>query len=168
EIERFRCKNSCGLMIAVIFANEESRQPREDDFRPCETNDSYEFFETLAVSPVGERIQDILRGSVFSAEKPDLADAKRRASLAGFDFSDVRHRRAVFTTVIVSAASAARTEYHRNSFVLIVDCARQIWRHCAFIIGVRNDNQNVHFVALVGSLYLLRFLRACCGCEDSG
>src|SRR5262249_13527714 len=123
--------------------------------RPCEPHDSDKLLEALAVAPVGERIQNILRSSVFSAEKPDFVYAELRARLPGFDFADVRHSRAMLATVIISAASAARAEYHCNSFVLIVDRARQIWRHRAFIVGVRDDHQDVHFVALVGSFYLL-------------
>src|SRR5438046_7072815 len=95
-------------MIAVVFSDENSRQPGDDHFRPSQPDDAHDFFETLSVAPIRQRIQNILRSGILSAEKPDFVDAQFRASLPRFTFADIRHRWAMFAPVIVSAAPPPR------------------------------------------------------------
>src|SRR5215475_9479464 len=103
-------------MVAVIFSDEDAGEPRDDDFRPGEADDADEFLQALAVAPVCEGIQDVLRSGVFPAEEPDFVYAELCAGLACFNFANVRHGGPVLASIVVSAASATRAE--DNSYIL--------------------------------------------------
>src|SRR5690349_21206424 len=113
-------------MVAVIFSGEDSREPGGDDFGPREARRSDRLFESLTVAPIRKRIQNILGSGVFAAEEPDFVDAELSASLARFDFADIRHGWAVLATVVISAAAAARAEDYGDGFVQVVDGAREV------------------------------------------
>ncbi len=153
-------------MVAVVFSNEDGWQPGNDDFWPRQPDDSHQFFQTLSVAPIRQRIQNILRSCIFPAEKPDFVDPQFRASLPCFNFAHIGHRRTVFAPVIISAASPARAKNHTNRFVQIVDGPRQIRRHPAFIIRMRHHHQNVHLVPLIRPFHRLRLLRNRARCSD--
>src|SRR5207249_4441173 len=59
----------------------------------------------------------------------------------------------VLAGVVISAAPAASRKHHSHALVLIVNGSRQIWRHAALIIRVRDHYQNVHFEPLVGTFH---------------
>src|SRR5260370_8895177 len=86
KVESFGGQDTARLMVAMIFANERTGQEGEDHLRAREPDDAYELLEHRAVSPVGERLQNILRGVVMSAHEPYVRDAHRIDAPPRFDF----------------------------------------------------------------------------------
>ncbi len=112
------------------------------------------------MSPVRQRIQDILRGGIFSIQKPDVFDTHPCAGLARLHLPDISQCGGMLSAVIVGAAVAVSAVNHCHTLVQIVDRPRQIRCHRALIIGVRHHHQDVRFETLVRSPHRARCLRS--------
>src|SRR6476646_9417058 len=99
--------------------------------------------------PIPQRVHYVLRSSVFPLQKPHVIDPQLGARRARFLLANIGQRRPMFPRVVIPAASAARGIYHRYSLVLVVNGARQVRCHTAFVIRMRNHYQNVRFKSLV-------------------
>ena len=144
----------------MVFANKSSRQESKDDFRASQSNEAHELFECNAMTPIGERLQDVLRSRILSIEKPDVCDAERRQGVARFDLPDVPERRGLLGASFIRAAAATRADNHRHTLVF-VQRARKIRCRGSFIVRMRHHEHEIHFVALVGRRQRGRLLRCC-------
>ena len=68
-------ENTSSLVIGMVFAGGEIREPRENDRRSRDANDSDQLVQTASMAAVLERGQNILTGCVVTIEKPDIRDA---------------------------------------------------------------------------------------------
>src|SRR5260370_17920381 len=80
------------------------------------------------MSPVGQRIQDILRSGVFAIEKPHVADAQFPASLAGFYLADVGQSGSVLSAIVISAAPPTCRKDHRTPLVRVLNGPPKVMR----------------------------------------
>src|SRR5262249_17978614 len=88
--------------------------------------------------------------SVLAVEKPDMIDSKLRACGAGFHFADVGKGSGVLPKGFVGAIATTSSKYNGDSLVQIVDGPGEVWSDCAFVIGMRDNDENVGFKAVVG------------------
>src|ERR1700741_134031 len=65
HFERFDRNDAGGLMVPVIFSDEEARHPGEDHGWASEAHDTHNLLEDRAVAPVGEGLKDILARRIF-------------------------------------------------------------------------------------------------------
>ena len=145
-------------MVAMVLADKRARHKSENDFRPRQTHQPHHLLQRFAMIPIRQRLQHILRGRIFSAEKPDVADAERRQRIARFDFAHSAERRGLFRPGFVRTAAPARTENHRDALVLI-ERSRHVRRYRRFIIRMRHHHQNIRLVTLIRLGLGLRLLR---------
>ncbi len=159
QIERFGCQHAGSLVVAVVFANKSSRKKCENRFRPREPHEPDQLLQRFAMIPVRQRLQYILRRRVLATEKPYVGDAQRRQCIPRFNLADRAERRRLFRSSFIRAAAAARAKHNCNS-LMFVECARKIRRGRALVVGMRHDQQNVHFVPLVRQRKRFGLLRA--------
>src|SRR5581483_5428465 len=94
----------------------------------------------------------------LAVEKPDVGDAERGASLAGFLFANLGEGGTAFAAVFVGAASAARAINHGHALVFVVNGANEVGSDGGFVIGMSDYNEDVGFEALVGRFHCSSFL----------
>src|SRR5262249_26216156 len=70
EIECFGRDHTGGLMIAMILADDERREPGEDNLGPSEADEADGPLERVAVTPGLERLEYILTRRVLAVEEP--------------------------------------------------------------------------------------------------
>ena len=149
EIESLSGENAGGLVIAVVFTDERAGKKGEDDFGAGEANEADEIFESAAVAPVGEGLQDVLRGGVLAAEKPDMSDAEGSAGATRFDFANVAEGGGLLGADFVGSAAAAGAVGDGDALAF-VNGAREVGSGGAFVIGMSDDEENIGFEARVG------------------
>jgi len=158
NVKSLRGQDTARLMVAMIFTDERAGQEGEDHLRAREPDDAYELLERGTVPPVGKRLQNILRGCVMSVQEPYVRDAQRIEGPSRFDFANLAKRRSLLRPGLVRAAASARAIDHSDAFVFI-GRPRQIRSDRAFIVRVRNNQQDVCLVALIRLGKNLRLLR---------
>src|SRR5262249_4684079 len=87
QIEGLGGDDARSLVVTVILADENSGKPGQYDVRPSDPNHANNVFQSLAVMPVGERLQHILAWSVAAAQKPDILHSHGTERVAQFHFS---------------------------------------------------------------------------------
>ena len=148
EVKSLRGQDTGGLMVAMIFTDERTRQKGEDHLRACEPDDAHELLERGAMPPVGERLQNVLRSRVLSPQEPHVRDAQRIEGSPRFDFTNRAKRRGLLRSGFVRAAASACAVDHANTFALI-DRPCQIRGSRAFIVRMRNNQKDVCLVPLI-------------------
>src|SRR5208282_2661666 len=159
QIESLYHKHPSGLVVPMVFTDEYARKMSEHHLRPRQSNQTHKALQVCSVSPVGQRIQQILRGGILAVQEPHQGDAQLRAGLACLNLPLIRERRSALPRIAVCAASATRAENNRNALVQVVDCPRQVRREKTFVVRMRHDHQNIRFVPLVRTTNDLRRLR---------
>ena len=72
QIERFRGDDSCRLMVTVILADYECRQPSQDYLGASQSNEAGGLLQRLTVVPAFERLEYILARGILSMEEPNV------------------------------------------------------------------------------------------------
>ncbi len=150
QIECLGCKHTGRLVISVILSGGEVGQEGEDDGRPRQSHDAHQLVKAGAVSPVLERVKDILADRIAASEEPHVRNSEIAHRLASFDFANVAHGHGLLGANFVDAAFAVGSEYHGNALVLVIYFARQVGFDQGFIIGMRDHKQDVGLEARIG------------------
>ena len=151
-----------GLVISVVFADEESRQPSDNHLRPREPHHANHFFESSPMVPRRQRLQYVLAGSVTSPEKPDIVDPKFRQRMTQFHLAHRSERRRPLRPHIVMTSFAVGHVDSSHAFVLIEKLS-QISRYSGFIVWMRDHQENICLQPIV---WLANWLRLGCLCDE--
>ena len=157
-------------MVVVVLAGHVVWQPRQDHLGLRQAHEADRFVQRRAVVPRFERAQDILAGSIWPVEKPDVHDSEIGAGPASFDLTLRAQRGGLLVPYGVSSAVAASPIDHRDAFVLVVNGLGQISADHRLVVRMRHDHQNVGFEALIrpGARRRLRNLRVVGGWLTAG
>ena len=138
-------------MVPMIFAGNTAWKPRKDDRRTSEPHDTDCLLEYGRAGPRSQREKNILAGGIAAIEKPDVVDAKFRHGLAAFDLAHQAEGFCMLAPDRVGTRISARAVHNCNTFVLVENGAGKISGDDGVIVWMRDDEQDVSFVAIVWS-----------------